>query len=244
MTLKSAYQETNPEDNTYWNDMRNHDYSASFPVVKNFIRHNSPQMKRPKNTRKRMALLLAVLLPMLLFFSCQRNTYIEPQGATLSFTAKDSLQTTIDYILRQYADKEWKAVFWPRNGIVRGVISTSAEQYEKLQQVTEKLKAIPGITEIYLSAVKTATKESPLSRLSYKLFNWHFNTVDVSDEKLHVAIASKLKETGQPNLQLKLVKENGRKQVSLIPNGNTHNFSIEFTLLDGSYVTAIAEKWQ
>ena len=243
MITRFACGESDPQNKAYWDEMRSRDYSPSFPAVKNFIRKNASRRRGPKKRNKRTVWVVALLFPLLVFFSCSRNTYTNPQGATLSFTAKDTLQTTIDYLLRQYADKEWKAVFWPRGSTLRSVISTSEKQYDRLKELAEKLKEIPGITELYLSAVKTTVKESPLSRLSYKLFNRHFNASDASDKQLRTALEAKLKETGRHDLQLTLVRENGRRQIALVPNDETHDFSLEFTLLDGSKIIAIGEKW-
>src|SRR5215212_6530478 len=110
MILKIAYKELDPEDNSYWNNMRNRDHSASFPAVKDFIHQNAAKMKRPNRRRNRITWAVAVLLPLLILFSCKRKTYIEPQGATLSFTAKDSVQSTFEFLLPQYAEKEWQSV--------------------------------------------------------------------------------------------------------------------------------------
>ena len=85
-------------------------------------------------------------------------------------------------------------------------------------------------------------KESPLSRLSYQMFNKHIGATSTSEEQLRREIETKLQETGLYNLDVQLVKENGRKQVKFASNGKTSDFSIELTLRDGSNVTAIGEK--
>ena len=113
MILRLAYQENDPENNPYWNDMRNHDYSKSFPAVSNFIHQNSTKTRSPKR-RNRITWVVAVVLPLLIFFSCKQKTYTQPQGATLGFTAKDSVQSTVELAIQQFAESRpeegWKAL--------------------------------------------------------------------------------------------------------------------------------------
>ena len=244
MKSKLPFQKTDLEDAPYWNKMRSHDYSKSFDAVKVFIHQQSAIMNKRKERKNRIRLMLIIaLLPLMVLLSCKRNNYVQSQGATLSFTTNNSLVNQIDQVVRQYADKEWRVVFRPHGGTLRAVISTSAKQYEKLKEVADKLKAIPGISELYMSSIATAIKEPVLSRLSYKLFNWHFNAIDISDEQLRIAIQSKLMEIGQQGLQLQVVKESGRRQVNIASSNRVSNFSIQLTLSDGSNITAQAEKW-
>jgi hypothetical protein len=223
--------------------MRNHDYSTSFPAVREFIYQNSQKMRSPNRKRNRITWILAVLLPLLIFFSCQRETYIEPQGATLSFIANDSVQSSLDFVLQKHADKKWRSVLRSHAGTMHGIVSAPNESYDKLKVFAEELKTITGVTELYLSATTTTVEESRLSRLSYKIFNCHVDATVASNEQLRTEIETKLKETGLHNLKVQLVNENGRRQVKFEPTGKNHDFAIELTLRDGSNITAIAEKW-
>ncbi len=242
MILKLAYQETDPVSDPYWNNMRNHDYNTSFPAVRDFIQQSSQKMRSPNKRRNRITWVLAVLLPLLIFFSCQQKTYIEPQGATIGFIAKDSLQSTLEFAIQQFADKTWKIVMRSHAGTIHGTIYASTDSSSKLKAFVEKLKTITGVTELYFSTMTTAVKESRLSHLTYKIFNRHVYRTGATDEELRSEIESKLKENGL-HLKVQLVKESGRKQVELIPRGEIRDFSIDLTLLDGTNVTAIAEKW-
>lgn len=242
MKLSFAYQEIDPVTNPYWDDMRNHDYSTSFPAVRDFIHQNLQKMRSPNKRRNRISWVLGVLLLLLIFFSCQQKTYIEPQGATIGFIAKDSLQSTLDLAIEQFADETWRIVMHSHAGTIKGTIYASVDSSGKLKAFVEKLKTITGVTELYFSAMTTAVKESRLSHLSYKIFNRHIDGTGASDEQLLSEIESKLKENGL-HLRVQLVKENGRKQVELRPIGRTRDFSINLKLLDGSNVIAIGEKW-
>ena len=243
MISKPTYPETDPVSDPYWDDMRKQDYSKSFHAVAEFISQNAHQAKVPHKRRNRLVWILAIFLPLLVFFSCKRTTYTEPQGITLSFIAKDSVQSALDFLLQQYAEKEWKSVLHSHAGTIQGTIYAPAESYSKLKAFSEKLKALPGVAELFLSVMNATVKESPLSHLSYTIFNWHFNSIRTSDEQLRMEINTKLKETGIYNLQLQLVSENGKRQVKLLPNGKVNDFSIDLTLHDGTNITALAEKW-
>lgn len=243
MILKLAYQEIDPVNDPYWNDMRNHDYSSSLPGVREFIHQNSREMKSPNKRRNRFTWILAVLAPLLVFFSCQRKTYVEPQSATLSFIAKDSVQSRFDFVLQKYAEKEWKSELLSHAGTMHGTVSAPNESYNRLKTFAEELKTITGVNELYLSSERTTVIESRLSRLSYKIFNRHIDATEASDVQLRNEIEAKLKETGLDNLKVQLVKENGRRQVKFIPDGKTRDFTIDLTLHDGTNVTAVAEKW-
>jgi hypothetical protein len=243
MILERACQETDPVNDPYWNDIRNHDYSTSFPAIKDFIHKQSPNGRRRNNRTKYFTWVIAVLLPLMIFFSCKRKTYIEPEGATLSFIAKDSVQLTLEFTLQQYVEKKWSVVFRSHAGTIHGTIQAPGESYPNLKTLSEKLKMIPGVAELYLSAVQTTVKESRLSRLSYKIFNRHVDAVGASNEQLLADIRAKLRETGLHNMNVQLLEENGKRQVKFIPTGNSRDFSIDLTLRDGSTVSAIAEKW-
>jgi hypothetical protein len=244
MISKPTSQESDPVNNPYWDEMRNHDYKASFAAAKNFLHQNESKMTRSYKERKRGIWILSMLLlPLLVVFSCQRKTYIEPQGATLTFCAADSLSPAIEGMVRGLATKDWRAIFMPRGGKRLGTVTASAQQYERLKAFSQKLMAMPGVTEIYLSALKTAVEESRLSRLTYHIFDLHLDARDATDVQLRHEIAKRIKDAGQENLQLELVKVNGKKQVTLVPTVKTQNFSLDFTLPDGTNVTAMAEKW-
>jgi hypothetical protein len=144
MILRLAYQENDPENNPYWNDMRNHDYSKSFPAVSNFIHQNSTKTRSPKR-RNRITWVVAVVLPLLIFFSCKQKTYTQPQGATLGFTAKDSVQSTVELAIQQFAEKTWKVVMRSHGGIIHGTIYAPSKSSGKLKLFVEKLKTIPGV---------------------------------------------------------------------------------------------------
>jgi len=242
MILKLAYQENDPVDDPYWNDMRKHDYSKSFPAVREFIHQNSLKMRSPNRRRNRITWLLAVLLPLLIVFSCKRETYIEPQDATLSFIANDSAQSHLEFAIKQQAEKTWRVVFKSHTGTIHGTINVPAKSYDKLKEFAEKLKTIPGVMELYLSALSTSVKESRFSRLSYKIFNLHVDATSASDEQLSTEIETKLKAIGQYKLKVLLIKEDGKKHVKLVPIGKTGEFSLDLTLQDGTNVTATGEK--
>jgi hypothetical protein len=222
--------------------MRNHDYSRSFPAVKDFIHQNSQKMKSPNKRRNYITWMLAVLLPLLIFFSCKRETYIEPQEATLSFTAKDSAQSNIEFAVQQYADKKWRVIFRPHAGTIHGTIYAPSDAYSGLKTFSDKLKIIPGVIDLYISAFNPAVKESRLSRLSYKLFDRHVDAKSATDEQLRTAIELKLKESGLPYLKVQLINEYGKKLIKFVPTGNNSGFSLDLTLPDGTNVTAISEK--
>jgi len=243
MISRLASQEIDPVNDPYWNDMRKRDYSSSFPAVSQFIHHHSPKMRSANRRRKHVFWVIAVLLPLLIFYSCKRKTYIEPQGATLSFIANDSVQSTFDFALKQYADRHWECVLRSHAGTIHGTIYAPSVSYSKLQEFSEKLKTINGVAELYLSAVSTTVKESRFSRLSYKIFNRHVDAKGASDEQLRTEIETKLKASGLLNVKVQLLTENGRRQVKLIPTGNKRDFVIDLKLRDGSSVSAVAEKW-
>lgn len=239
MILRLAYQENDPVENSYWNDMRNHDYSKSFAAVKGFIHQNSPQMRSPNKRRNHITWLFAVLLPMLIFFSCKQNIHIEPQGATLSFIAKDSVQSTVEFAIQQFADNTWKVVMRSHAGIIHGTIYTSDKSSVKLKAFIEKLKTTTGVMELHYSAASTAVKESRLSQLSYKIFNQHIDAKSTSNKQLCTEIETKIKATGLHNLKVQLVEENGKKLVKFVSTGKNQDFSINLTLRDGTNVIAI-----
>jgi hypothetical protein len=243
MTLKPGQQENDPVNDSYWENMRSHDYGTSFHAVKDFIRQNSQKRKSPNKRRRYIAWLLVALLPLLIFFSCKRETYIEPQDATLGFLAKDSVQSAIELAIQQHADKRWRVVMKSHAGIIHGTVYAPTETHNQLKALAEKLKTITGVTELYLSSLSTAVEESRLSRLSYKIFDRHVDATSASDEQLRTEIETKLKAIGQYDLKVQLMKENGKRQVKFEPTGNDHEFSVALTLSDGTNVTATAEKW-
>lgn len=243
MILRVSYQENDPKSGPYWDDFRNRDHSKSFSAISDFIRQNAHNMRSPNKRRKSIIWALVVLLPLLVFYSCKKQTYMEPHKATLSFTAKDSILSTLELEIHQFADKNWIVVLRPHAGSMYGTISAPNGSFDKLKAFAERLNSMPGVVELYLSAVSTTVKESPLSRLSYKIFNQHVDATGPSDEQLRSEIEKKLKAIDLLNLKLELIKENGRRQVKLVPSGKTRNFAIDFTLQDGTSVTAIAEKW-
>ena len=243
MISRVPYQENDPNSGPYWDDLRSRDHSKSFGAVGDFIRQNAHKMRNPNKRRKPIIWALVVLLPLLVFYSCKRQTFIEPQKATLSFTANDSILSTLELEIHQFADKNWIVVLRPHAGSMYGTISAPNESFDKLKAFAEKLNSMPGVAELYLSAVSTTVKESPLSRLSYKIFNRHVDATGTSDEQLRSEIEKKLKAVDLLHLKLELIKENGKREVKLVPIGKTRDFSIDFTLQDGTSVTAIAEKW-
>ena len=242
MILKLAYQENDPVDDPYWSDMRNHDYSKSYPAVKDFIHQTSQNMKRPNKRRSYITWMLAVLLPLLIFFSCKRETYIEPQEATLSFLANDSAQSSIEFAIQQYADKKWRVVFRSQTGTIHGTIYAPSDAYSGLKTFGDKLKIVPGVTELYISAFNPTVKESRLSRLSYKIFNQHIDAKSTSDEQLQIEIEKKLKAIDLHSIKVQLINEDGKKHVKFVPIGKTGEFSLDLILQDGTNVTAIGEK--
>ena len=243
MLARLSYNEIDPLTDPYWNDMRNRDHSKSFSAVSDFIRQNAHRMKRPGKRRKHITWALVILLPLLIFYSCTKQTYIEPQKATLSFTANDSILSTLDLTIHQFADKNWRAMLHPHAGSMYGTISAPSESFAQLKAFAEKLKSMQGVTELYLSAVSTTVEESRLSRLSYKIFNRHVDAKESTAEQLRTAIEKKLLEADLQNLKLELTKANGGTALRLVPNEKTRDFSINFTLPDGTTVTAVAEKW-
>jgi hypothetical protein len=243
MILRVGYQESDSANDPYWDSMRNQDYSRSFPAVKEFIHQNSQKMKRPNKRRNFITWALAVLLPLLIVFSCKRETFVEPQNATLSFLAKDSSQSSVEFLIQQYADKQWKVVMRSHAGTIHGTIHAPTETYDKLKTFSEKLKSLPGVNEFFLSSFSTTVEESRLSRLSYKIFNRHFDAKSASVEKLRAELEAKLKEVGLNDLKLKLTKADGRMQLNTEPTGTGYEFSVDLTLSDGTNVTAIGEKW-
>jgi hypothetical protein len=241
MSSKYPDQGSNPANKIFWDEMRNHDYSGSFTGVSNFIQQNSTQITH--NRRRQYGVwMVAILLPLLIFLSCQRKTFMLPQGATLTFMVSDSLNPAVMQLVRQHADKEWKAIFKPHAGAVLGTVFTPVEQYEKLKTFTEKLRAMPGVSEVYHTAIRTMIKESYVSRLSYRLFNHHIDDINASAQWRN-EISRKLIETGLGNVQLQLVKEGRIRQVKLVPTGKTKDSSLAFALGDGTMVTAIVERW-
>ncbi len=242
MILRLAHQENDPANDPYWNDMRNHDYSKSFPAIKEFIHQNSPKMRNYKRKRNRIGWALAILLPLLVVFSCKRETYIEPQGATLSFIAKDSLESFLAFAIQKYGDDKWRVVMHSNDGTMFSTIYVPAESYDKLKEFAEKLKPNTGVAELYLSAVSTSLRESRFSRMSYKIFNQHVDAKGATDEQLSSEIEKKLKAIGVSNMKVQLVKEFGKKQVKLIPTGKGKDFTVDIKLQDGSNVSVIAKK--
>jgi hypothetical protein len=242
MISNHAEGESNPVNKTFWDETRNHDYSDSFPGVSRYIHQKASLIRTPDKTRRYKILIIAGLLPLLVFLSCQRKTYMQPHGATLTFMVIDSLSPAVEHAVRQHAEKEWGAVFRPHAGAKLGTVYTPVEQYEKLRSFAEKLKAMPGVSEVVHTAMRTRIKESAVSRLSYQLFNQHIDDINETEE-WRSEIATRLKATGVQNLQLDLVKGNGNQQVKLVPIGKTRDLSLDFALRDGTIVTAKVEQW-
>lgn len=239
MILRLAYQESDPVINPYLDDIRSHDYSRSFSSVRDFIKQNSDKRRDPNKRRFRITWVLVILLPFLIFFSCKQKTYKEPQGATLSFTATDSAQSRIDFVIQQYADKTLRVVLRSHAGTIHGTFYAPTDSSSKLKAIAEKLKAITGVNEIYLSAMSTTVKESPLSRLSYNIFNRHVDATGATDEQLRTEIEGTLQKSGLLNLKVELITDGGKKKVKFVSKGKGVNFSINLTLRDGTNVTGI-----
>ena len=232
------------EEQLHWNALKQQDYSGSFNEVEAFLRSRPSNVNRKTSYRRRLIrIAVLAMLPLLVFLSCKQNNYVQEQGATLSFTAHDSLLSRIDQIIQQYHDKDLRAVFKPSTGIMRAVITTSSRKYQMLKEMAEKLQAIPGINELYVSSVTTTVREPILSRVTYQLFNQHFNAVDLTDEELSLEFKQKLATVETGLLPLELTTTNGRKQLMFASTEKMRNFSVDLTLKDGSNIRAEASKW-
>ena len=201
-------------------------------------------MRNPRRKRQRIIWALAVFVPLVIFFSCKRETYIQPQGTTLSFIANDSVQLLIEHTIKQYAEKPWRVIFRSHAGRMQCTIKAPGESYKKLNAFTEKLRTFPSVAELYLSNVSTTVKESRISRLSYKIFNEHIDATSASKEQLAEQLKRKLQQDGVDSLMVQLLKENESIHAVFVPTGKNRDFSLDITLDDGTKVSAMAEKWR
>jgi hypothetical protein len=231
MILKIAYQDTNGNDmDPYWDALRGKNYEASFKGVKSFIKKKESMMGRRRKRVPAWRWMLAALIPVLIVVACTKTERTEPIGYTVSFAVPEGNKQIFQKIQSLSGGTSVVA-----DNIIAGYISytffiNSGKAGKEF--LTKELQAIKGINQLSIVPVNTQVKESLASRLSYKIFNKHFDATGVEDDVLKQSIESQLKNC---NIiaEVEFFTRNGHRLIKLKPAAGSVNYSIDLSIKDG-----------